>query len=56
MRMPTGVTTDDNENVYVVCNESNYVVVVSPDGKHYKELLDCKRRQGYITTNQTIIC
>ncbi|CAG2225164.1 unnamed protein product [Mytilus edulis] len=33
MPMPTGVTTDDNGNVYIVCNKSNNVVVVSPDGK-----------------------
>ncbi|CAG2207038.1 unnamed protein product [Mytilus edulis] len=39
MPMPTGVTTDDNGNVYIVCNKSNNVVVVSPDGKHHKELL-----------------
>lgn len=39
MKIPTGVTTDNNGNVYVVCNESNNVVIVSPDGKHCKELL-----------------
>ncbi|XP_052083318.1 uncharacterized protein LOC127720645 isoform X2 [Mytilus californianus] len=42
MHMPTGVTKDGNGNVYVVCNESNNVVVVSPDGKHHKELLTKK--------------
>ncbi|XP_052083333.1 uncharacterized protein LOC127720650 isoform X2 [Mytilus californianus] len=32
------VTTDGNGNAYIVCYESNNVVVVSPDGRHNKEL------------------
>ncbi|CAC5393336.1 unnamed protein product [Mytilus coruscus] len=35
---PRHVTTDGNGNVYIVCYESNNVFVVSPDGRHYKEL------------------
>ncbi|XP_063410710.1 uncharacterized protein LOC134693739 [Mytilus trossulus] len=39
MLNPSGITTDQNGNVYVSCYKSNNIVVVSPDGKHYKELL-----------------
>ncbi|CAG2241049.1 unnamed protein product [Mytilus edulis] len=42
MKSPTGVTTDGNGYVYVICYISNNVVVVSPDGKHHKELLTAK--------------
>lgn len=33
------ITTDRKGNIYMTCTFSNNVVVVSPDGKHYKELL-----------------
>lgn len=39
MILPLRVTTDKDCNVYVSCYISNNVVVVSPDGKHYEELL-----------------
>ncbi|CAC5363156.1 unnamed protein product [Mytilus coruscus] len=39
MSYPCGGTTDRDGNVYVVCYKSNNVVVVSSDGKYYKELL-----------------
>ncbi|CAC5393332.1 unnamed protein product [Mytilus coruscus] len=39
---PRHVTTDKNGNVYIVCYESNNVIVVSPDGTHYKELITDK--------------
>ncbi|VDI35286.1 Hypothetical predicted protein [Mytilus galloprovincialis] len=42
MNWPTKVITDGNGNVFVSCNESNNVVVVSSDGKHHKELLSKK--------------
>ncbi|CAC5413888.1 unnamed protein product [Mytilus coruscus] len=33
------VTTDDEGNVYVTNNNTNTVIVISDDGKHYRELL-----------------
>lgn len=39
---PTKVITDGNGNVYVSCEVSNNVVVVSSDGKYHKELLSKK--------------
>ncbi|XP_071146469.1 uncharacterized protein [Mytilus edulis] len=35
---PRHVTTDGKGNVYILCYESNNVIVVSSDGKHDKEL------------------
>ena len=37
--LPKGITTDNNNNIYVVSEESNSVVVISPDGQNYKVLL-----------------
>jgi DNA-binding beta-propeller fold protein YncE len=36
---PTGITTDNNNNIYVVSEGSNSLVVISPDGQNYKALL-----------------
>ena len=36
---PIGITTDNNNNIYVVDQGSNSVVVISPDGQNYKVLL-----------------
>ena len=36
---PIGITTDNNDNIYVVGAGSNTVVVISPDGQNYKVLL-----------------
>jgi DNA-binding beta-propeller fold protein YncE len=36
---PTGITTDNNNNIYVVSEGSNSLVVISPDGQNYKVLL-----------------
>ncbi|CAC5393329.1 unnamed protein product [Mytilus coruscus] len=59
MIMPSGVTTDGNGNVYVVCHKSNNVVVVSPDGKHHKEILTKKdglRNPSAINYNKSNDC
>jgi hypothetical protein len=37
--LPKGITTDNNNNIYVVSTRSNSVVVISPDGQNYKVLL-----------------
>jgi hypothetical protein len=39
LESPTGITTDNNNNIYVVCWNSNSVVVISPDGQNYRVLL-----------------
>ena len=36
---PTSITTDNNNNIYVISEGSNGVVVISPDGQSYKVLL-----------------
>jgi sugar lactone lactonase YvrE len=36
---PRGITTDNNNNIYVVGGRSDNVVVISPDGQNYKALL-----------------
>ncbi|XP_063397713.1 uncharacterized protein LOC134682046 [Mytilus trossulus] len=40
MKFPIGVTTDQHGNTYVSCTYSNNVLVISADGKNYKELLN----------------
>ncbi|XP_063410711.1 uncharacterized protein LOC134693740 [Mytilus trossulus] len=42
MKFPEGVITDEMGNVYVGSYGYNNVIVISPDGKHYKELLTRK--------------
>jgi hypothetical protein len=37
--MREGIALDKNRNVYVAGNETNNVVVLSPDGKNCKEIL-----------------
>ena len=39
LKNPHGITVDSNSNIYVVGSKSNYVVVISPDGKQAKQLL-----------------
>jgi len=36
---PAGISTDNNNNIYVVGERSHNVVVISPDGQNYKEEL-----------------
>jgi DNA-binding beta-propeller fold protein YncE len=36
---PHGISVDNDGNVYVVGYISNNVVVISPDGKHHRQLL-----------------
>ncbi|XP_052073658.1 uncharacterized protein LOC127711596 [Mytilus californianus] len=40
MKFPIGITTDQYGNTYVACTQSNNVLVISADGKKYKELLN----------------
>lgn len=42
MKFPEGIITDEMGNVYVGSYGYNNVIVISPDGKHYKELLTRK--------------
>ncbi|XP_063418463.1 uncharacterized protein LOC134701267 [Mytilus trossulus] len=39
LRKPYGITLDSNSNIYVAGSDSNNIVVISPDGKHAKELV-----------------
>ena len=39
LRVPEGIALDKNRNVYVAGNETNNVIVLSPDGKNCKEIL-----------------
>ena len=39
---PSGTTTDNNNNIYVVGLESHNVVVTSPDGQSHKVLLSLR--------------
>jgi DNA-binding beta-propeller fold protein YncE len=39
LKGPCGISVDNDGNVYVVGNSSNNVVVISPDGQRYRELL-----------------
>ncbi|XP_063399493.1 uncharacterized protein LOC134684140 [Mytilus trossulus] len=40
LKEPRGITTDDNGNIFVVCRESCNVLILSPDGKQYKQILN----------------
>ena len=42
LQYPTGISVDNDGNVYVVGFSSNNVVVVSPDGQHHRQLLSSK--------------
>ncbi|XP_052064015.1 uncharacterized protein LOC127704156 [Mytilus californianus] len=48
LRSPYGISVDNDGNVYVVGKESNNVVVISPDGQQYKEILNA--RDGLLDT------
>jgi len=39
LQHPYGISIDNDGNVYVVGYSSNNVVVISPDGKHHRQLL-----------------
>ena len=39
LRKPKGIALDKNRNVYVAGKGTNNVVVLSPDGKNYREIL-----------------
>ncbi|CAG2217150.1 unnamed protein product [Mytilus edulis] len=39
VRKPLGITLDSYSNIYLAGSESNNVVVISPDGKQFKELI-----------------
>ena len=39
IRKPIGIALDKNRNIYVAGNETNNVVVLSPDGKNCKEIV-----------------
>lgn len=47
LKEPRGISVDNNGNVFVVGNESNYVVVLSADGKQHKEILQASENQLY---------
>jgi DNA-binding beta-propeller fold protein YncE len=62
MRQPAGVAVDYNCNIYVISHYYNKVIVLSPDGKQWKQLLD--QNDGLIrpyaisiekTTNKVLI-
>ena len=40
LREPVGVAVDNNCNIYVTSYYYNKVIVVSPDGKQWRQLLD----------------
>ena len=39
IRKPIGIALDKNRNIYVAGNETNNVVVLSPDGKNCREIV-----------------
>ncbi|CAC5399687.1 unnamed protein product [Mytilus coruscus] len=40
LKVPEGITVDDEGNVFVVGCESCNVLIISPEGKHYKQILN----------------
>ncbi|CAG2229951.1 unnamed protein product [Mytilus edulis] len=42
LKLPRGITVDDNGNVFVVAEISSNMVVISNDGKYHKEILSKK--------------
>ncbi|CAG2204145.1 unnamed protein product [Mytilus edulis] len=40
LKTPRGITVDNNGNVFVVGHESCNVLIISPDGKQYKQILN----------------
>jgi hypothetical protein len=40
LRQPIGVAVDNNCNIYVTSYYYNNVIVLSPDGKQWRQLLD----------------
>ena len=57
---PRDITTDKNNNIYVVGQGSNIVVVISPDGQSHKVVLSDREYLhdpwGFIVTEQVISC
>jgi DNA-binding beta-propeller fold protein YncE len=39
LKGPRGISVDNDGNVYIVCCESNNVVVLSPDGERHRQVL-----------------
>lgn len=63
MNYPWGITTDGHSNVYVAFNNSENVVVISPNGKHHKEILSEKNGLKFPsgiyydkTNNRLMVC
>ena len=40
LRQPVGIAIDNNCNIYVISYYHNKVIVLSPDGKQWRQLLD----------------
>lgn len=62
LKRPFGISADNKDNVYVVGSETNNVVIISPDGQKYKELLTTRDGLDYPcsvnferTTNQLLV-
>ncbi|CAC5415307.1 unnamed protein product [Mytilus coruscus] len=68
LKTPQGITVDDKENVFVVGRSSCNVLVISPDGKQYTQILnkeDCilepfsifcdNCRKQLLLTNQSLV-
>ncbi|XP_071123371.1 uncharacterized protein [Mytilus edulis] len=39
LQKPAGISVDNDGNVYVVCHNSNNLIIISPDGKKHRQLL-----------------
>ena len=62
LQCPRGVSVDSNGNVYVAAFYSNNIVVISPDGQRYRQILSYKdglRNPGVldhdISTNRLLV-
>lgn len=42
LKYPVGISVDNKGNVFVIGNKSNNVVVISHDGKQYRQVLSSK--------------
>ena len=51
LRKPMGIALDKNKNVYVAGYETNNVVVLSPDGKNCRQLIDGLNRPCSLRIN-----
>ena len=60
LRKPMGIALDKNRNVYVTGYETNNVVLLSPDGKNCRQIVDglnrpCSLRIN-IDRNELLVC